>query len=146
MSSVHTLFAFSLPLLLAYLLIFIRLVERSRLARRDRPTLLTALDIRDSALMALAIDLAVLTQTFEDAELSTVPTITLALVAVLFVFHASFFLIAWFQFSDGDAPQESAERRVSPFSQLFRIYVALTLLTTNAVTMLRVIEMWGRGR
>ena len=127
-----------LPLLLAYLLMFVRLFERRRAAEVQGRYLLTVINIRDAAIATLALDLAELTRVggqFQHGGSA------LLLVLTLFVLHSVFFVFIGIRNPDPDAPISGVL-----WPRLITIYIALILLMTNAVTILRVINLVGTAR
>jgi len=139
MSSLSTVSALILPLFLAYVLIFVRLFERRRTSAPQGRSFSTLLNIRDAAIATLALDLAELTRLTEPLRLVDAARTTMLIVFALLFLHVSLVIVAGTRDRDVPGPEAFWPRLVTT-------YIALALLMTNAVTILRVIDLAGRAR
>ena len=143
MFSISPFLSLILPLSLAYLIIVVRLFERIRIPESERGTFLTVLSVRDSALATLALDLAELLRRFEGMFLGDTSSFSTALVFILFFLHFTIFVAVSSREREG---QESFRTVGHLLPKFLSLYLALTLLMTNAVTMFQVLGVLERLR
>lgn len=143
-------FSLTLPLLLMFLLIMIRLLDPSK---HYKPPV----SPRDAALIALALDFSELAPSlygrmlegrfyarmldgrFYDLMLGGRPKSALVVVSALLLLHTSALVLAAYWES-----RDQAAKRPSEWQVLAGMYIALMLLFTNAVTILQIITRLGR--
>ena len=141
MSPLSVLAALALPFLLIYLLVFIRMSERSLLRREGAPRA-PLVSIRDAGVATLALDLVEVTRLLDQAGAAGMVSTNVALVTVLLLFHMSVFVLVTVRHGPWH-PSASDER--TAWSLALQAYVAFALLMTNAVTVLQVVQLIGRS-
>lgn len=128
--------AILLPLLLMYLLISFRLLERRKQSEEERQNS-GIVPVRDALLVTLALDLSVLAQEFGPGAQSERLTIALVFAGYLFVVHAGLLFMSTRlirpdsrlgQFAKNKGLARASSRRA------LESYFALMVLMTNAAT------------
>lgn len=130
-----------LPIILAYLLVIIRIVERRFVGYKHEegrlPLLFsyTLIDIRDAALVTLALDFAEIIRAYSQSNLINVSENIhrdFLIISVLIVFHmTTLFMGLTFRKRE---MSESSYLKSSAFNRMLQLYLAITILVTNAVT------------
>lgn len=129
-----------LPVLLMYLLVALRMLERRKILLRDRPSFLSIVSVRDAALVTVALDLSELVGTFEgvfDFEGFSIPFV---MVLSILLFHIIVYIkiVGFFSGSEG-------VRSKNPTRNILNMYFALALLMTNSVTVMDIMRAMGEG-
>ena len=136
-----TYLAVMLPALLMYMLVILRMVERRQVPFESRSSVWAILSIRDAALVTLALDISEVAQGLIPYVIHRERPLPLAIASLLFALHVSVFLVA-------SSHQRNHDRSSLDSGGLTRgalnTYFALTLLMTNAVTIINVVQAMGR--
>lgn len=132
-----------LPIILAYLLVIIRVFERRFVHlehfehREHRISFFsyTLIDVRDAALVTLALDFAEIIKAFSPPNLINLSENIhrdFLLIFVLIIFHMST-LFMGLTFRRREL-SETSYLKSSTFNRMLQLYLALVILLTNAVT------------
>ncbi|MDR6714258.1 hypothetical protein J2W83_003879 [Pseudomonas hunanensis] len=124
-----------LPILLMYVLMAIRLLDRWRAGGGVS----SIINVRDAALVAIALDVSGLAGVL-DYGLGHDNILPIAMVMVALSFHLIFYVsMSRVSFSAEGFLSRSVTRSI------MNLYIALTLLMTNAVTLLDMMQAMGKG-
>lgn len=128
-----------LPIILAYLLMALRIFERRfnrEESEKDWGSIgFNLINIRDAALVTLALDLSELLNTYTSAsvgEISSSQPQDFLLLTILLLFHLTV-LFTGMSYKKREI-SEVNYLRSRAFNRLFQLYLALIILMTNAVT------------
>ena len=128
-----------LPIPLMYVLIAVRMLDRRDSSRQGRYRLGSSVNIRDAALIAIALDVSELAGVLQDG-LSQGNMLPISMIAVALSFHMLAYMgVSRIYFRLEGFLSRSATRSV------MTLYVALTLLMTNAVTLMDIMQAMGKG-
>lgn len=129
-----------LPLFLMYLLVTIRMFERRKIPYEKRTSVWSILSIRDAVLVTLALDVSEISSGFMSAFVDKYEILPIAVATMLLTVH----MMVYFLFTTKLIHNESQPTKNSTRS-ILDVYFALTLLMTNAVTILDVMRALGKG-
>lgn len=129
-----------LPILLMYMLVALRVFERRKTLEGDGYSTLSIINVRDAALVTIALDISELLGAFEDSFMYDGSQLPFAVVVVALSLHVmAYFTLVRLQSSRDIRPSKSSTQNI------FNMYVALTLLMTNAVTLMEIMQAMGKG-
>jgi hypothetical protein len=137
-----TYIAVALPIILLYLLVIIRVAERRRKSSEGIFSLGSFVSIRDAGLMTLALDASEIASNLGPFIYNKESSISLMIAAVLLFVHLSIFLLSNklirnrelnFQYSRSNFSRNALDT-----------YIAFSLLITNAMTIVLVIQAVGK--
>lgn len=123
-----------------YMLVASRMFERRKTSERDRYSLFSIINIRDAALVTIALDISELPGAFGNALKHDSFQLPAAMIIVALTFH----VLAYFTVSRLHLKSE-VTRSKSLTQNILNMYVALTLLMTNAVTLMDIMQAMGKG-
>lgn len=134
--------AISLPIILMYLLMLLRIIERRQIPPEAKEGS-NLVPLRDTALVTLSLDVTEIVQDFPSVLTDSNYTLPLFISTFLFVLHISVFLLAINKRQM--LTQDSDRKDFSVSSAFLNIYLGLSLLMTNATTIGAAIQLVGRA-
>lgn len=141
-SEILTLYsAFLLPVLLMYLLVTLRMVERMQTPFEERANVWSILSVRDAALVTLALDVSELSGGLASVLVRESPMqLQIGVAGVLLALHLMTYLLATRRHLFSDESRSKYSTR-----SILNAYFALTLLMTNAVTLMDIMRAMGKA-
>lgn len=123
-----------------YMLVASRMLERRKMPERDRYSLSSIINVRDAALVTIALDISELPGALGNAFKYDSSQLPSAMIIVALLLH----MMAYFTVCRLHSKSE-VTRSKSLTQNIFNMYVALTLLMTNAVTLMDIMQAMGKG-
>lgn len=129
-----------LPLLLMYLLVILRMIERRQVPSEYRSSVWSILSVRDAALVTLALDLSEVVGSFVPSLAFRESPLQFVIPGALLALHLLVYFLATTRTLHRENPPSNNSLR-----SILDVYFALTLLMTNAVTLMDIMRALGKG-